>query len=232
MCHGEQLASFPPPGEFELISEDVDAFAIGRDDATKRLAIIPDIYGCNPFYRGFSTYLADKGARVFLVDLFAGHGELAEATREAAFERRHKISDNDFVDRLVSFHEKNGITGVIGFCIGGLFVFELARRELNGALIGFYPFPQGLQNQDPVPIPFDYLDSVNTPNTVLLGDQDALLGPEIVERMRLAADQSSAIDLHLYEGSGHGFLGDLDSSDEHLRNNAQDALAVCERAAL
>lgn len=232
MCHDDQLASFPPPGEFGSMSDEVEAFVIGNESAGKRLAIIPDIYGCNPFYRGFATHLANKGSRVYLVNPFAGLGELAEATREAAFERRHKISDRDFVDRFVAFHQKNGVTGVIGFCIGGLFVFELARRELTGDLLSFYPFPQGLQNQDPLPIPFDYLDSIKTPNTVLLGDQDALLGPENVERMRIVAEQNESIDLHLYAGSGHGFLGDLDSSDAHLRDNAQDALAVCERVVL
>jgi len=104
---------------------------------------------------------------------------------------------------------------------------ELARRGNTATLIGLYPFPAGLQNQDPLPVPLDTLEDVRTPQTILVGDQDAGAGIDNVKTMADIATRNTALDLHVYEGSGHGFLADLDSADPHLKQNAQDAVAVC-----
>jgi len=106
-------------------------------------------------------------------------------------------------------------------------VMELARRGNSATLIGLYPFPAGLQNQDPLPVPLDTLEDVRTPQTILVGDQDAGAGIDNVKTMADIATRNTALDLHVYEGSGHGFLADLDSADPHLKQNAHDAVAVC-----
>lgn len=227
MCHGAPSSAFPEPGPCETMRGPVEAFVYGEADAATTVAIIPDIYGCNPFYRGFATYLAQKGARVFLVNPFAGLGELEEVTREKAFERRHGVKDKAFLDQFEAFLQDQGIGAVVGFCLGGLYVMELARRGNSATLIGLYPFPAGLQNQDPLPVPLDTLEDVRTPQTILVGDQDAGAGIDNVKTMADIATRNTALDLHVYEGSGHGFLADLDSADPHLKQNAQDAVAVC-----
>ncbi len=230
MCHGEASAALPDPDAFEPYTSGIQAAVFGAGPARRKVALLPDIYGCNPFYQGLATQLSRCGARVYLVDTFAGLGDLPKATREAAFQRRHRLKDREFVDRFVEFARREGIDGVAGFCLGGLFVFELARRDLDAALVGLYPFPQGLENQDPVPVPFDYLADVTRSHTILVGTDDASLGPEHLERLRGVALASDALDLHVFDGSGHGFLGDLDSDDAALRTNAERALETTVRA--
>ncbi|MEL7538930.1 MAG: dienelactone hydrolase family protein [Pseudomonadota bacterium] len=228
MCHGEASSAFPEPGAFRTSSTAPVAAIFGNESAAQRIAILPDIYGANPFYQGLATRFADQGAAVHLIDTFAGLGDLPKATREAAFARRHKLKDRAFVDHLEEYLTSAAITGVVGFCLGGLFVFDLARRRLNASLVAFYPFPQGLPNQDALDIPFDYLDETQTDHTVLVGDQDASLGSDLLARLADVAGRNPSIDLHVFERSEHGFLADLDSDDEQKRLNAIRALEICE----
>ncbi len=230
MCHGEPSPSFPAPvvdGEF---SHEVDGLTFGSETASIRIAVIPDIYGLNQFYQGFCTHLASKGSRVFLVNPFAGLGGLSEMTREAAFARRMKVRDTAFVDQFEAFCTSHSVGGVVGFCLGGCYVFELARRNVSQDLVGFYGFPQGMQNIDPLPMPFDYLGSIKKPHTCLMPGQDQSVGIENVKRLGEIAATNQSLNLKIYAASGHGFLKDLDSEDAELKSNAEDALATCESA--
>ena len=230
MCHGEASAAFPEPASFSPYSGGIQASVFGDPAAPRRIAILPDIYGSNPFYQGLATRLAHTGSLVYLIDTFAGLGDLPQATREAAFGRRHKLKDKTFVDQFAEFVERESMTGIIGFCLGGLFVFELARRGTTADLVGFYPFPQGLPNQDALDVPFDYLDGVTKQHTILVGTDDVSLGPENLDRLRDVAERNPALRLHVFESSGHGFLSDLTSDDMVKRDNAERALGLCEAA--
>lgn len=228
MCHGKAVVAFPKPTEPATFKSEVNGYHWANPDAKSKIAILPDIYGCNPFYRGLATRFAELGAEVYLVDTFDGFGELPEMTREAAFARRGKVADKEFLDRFEKFVVSKGITGVIGFCLGGLYVFELARRGVQTALIGLYGFPQGLPNQDPLPIPFEYLHAVDTPFTMLLGADDIAVGADNIERLQAMAPSADTMNLTVYQGVGHDFLPLLDSDDAGLREIAKDALAKCD----
>jgi len=231
MCHSSKPALFPSTEPVGRIEGEVSAWRYagrGAAGAGPCLAVLPDIYGCNAFYRGFAAYLAQAGAaEVLLVDPWQPFGELREETREAAFERRHKLADRRFMEALSAFLVEQGVQGVVGFCIGGLFVFELARRGVGGALVAFYPFPQGLPNQDALAVPFDYLGAVQTPHTVLVGARDTLLGDENLRRLQGVAARNPALDLHVLPEAGHGFLSDLESDDALRAATARSALDVC-----
>ncbi len=230
MCYGEPSPSFPSPDCQDEISAEVESLVFGKANTSSSIVIIPDIYGTSAFYQGLSTLLAQKGARVYLVNPFAGLGDLKEGTREEAFARRHKVHDKAFVDQVEAFCESQKVDSVIGFCLGGYYIFELARRNVAANLVGFYGFPQGMDNIDPLPKPFDYLDSVSKQQLCLMPGQDMAVGIDNVERLAQMAQGNDALQLHVYQESGHTFLKDLDSDDEQLRNNALDALAKCERA--
>jgi len=231
MCHGDPSPSFPAPAvDGEVTAEGVEALAFGAEAAPKRIAVIPDIYGLNQFYRGLCTHLAAKGSRVLLVNPFAGLGELPEATREAAFARRMKVRDKAFVDRFEAFCNAQQVHGILGFCLGGFYVFELARRNVAQDLVGFYGFPQGMRNEDPLPVPFDYLGSIDKPHTCLMPGQDQSVGVENVARLGELAEANPNLRLKVYPESGHGFLNDLDGDDPKLKSNAAGALATCESA--
>jgi carboxymethylenebutenolidase len=230
MCHTQESRFFPSPQPTGQINDEIEALIFGSETAQQRLVLMPDIYGMSAFYQGLATRLANKGAQVFLVNPFAGHGELPEPTREAAFARRHKVSDKQFLDTMETFCQQRGINGVIGFCLGGYYIFELARRQVPQDLVGFYGFPQGMENRDPLPKPFDYLSSITKQHTCLMPGDDQVVGTGNVTQLAELAQSNPAISLRIYAGSGHGFLKDLDGDDGTLRDNAIDALNQCERA--
>lgn len=232
MCHGKAVNAFPTPDAGEAFDAVVSGYAFGAQ-SDKRIAILPDIYGCNPFYKGLATRYAQKGAEVFLVDTFHGFGELPENTREAAFARRGKVKDKEFLDRFEEFCTDKDVTGVIGFCLGGLYVFELARRnKISAELVGLYGFPQGLPNQDPLPTPFDYLTSVEKKFSMLLGRDDPSVGIENVDKLKAMTPDVPAMDLTVYDPVGHNFLPLLDSEDADLKAIAEDAMNRCDRILL
>lgn len=233
MCHTQAPLSLPPAAQAERITEsDITAYRFGPTNARKVIALIPDIYGATPFYRGLATWYASAGAEVFLLDPFAAIGELHEVTREAAFARRAKLRDKPYVDALEQFARRRCVTGVVGFCIGGLYVFELARRRLPAALVSLYGFPQGLPNDEPLPVPFEYLEDLPVDQVAIFGDKDYLQTPENLARLRAISEKNPSFQLKLYPGSGHGFLADLDSENELLRSHAKDALALSARTLL
>ncbi len=227
MCHGQAVEAFPNAA---LPLKDVGELAsyyFGDEQASRKIAVLPDIYGCNPFYAGLCAHLAQDGAGVYLVDTFHEFGDLPEVTRDAAFARRHNIKDRAFLDQFEKFCADHDVAGVIGFCLGGLYIFDLARRGMKADLLGLYGFPQGMENSEKLPVPFDYLPSVTTPFAMLMGREDVPVGRENVDRLERFAPTSPAMSLKVYEGVGHGFLPMLDSEDAHERAVAEDALAHC-----
>lgn len=228
MCHGAASAAFPPVGRYVATTAEPFSLAFGDPGERIRIAILPDIYGPGPFYQGLATYLAERGALVRLMDPFHDLGALAVPSRQAAFARRNGVRDRTYVDAFERFVREQRITGVAGFCLGGLYVFELARRGLRVNLVSLYGFPQGLANDDPLPVPFDYLDGLPHRHVALFGDQDHSQLPDNFRRLAEIAGRTPGFGLHVFPGSGHGFLGDLDCDDPARVRNARSALTILE----
>lgn len=225
MCHGAAVAAFPVPQLGHAYKGHVSASVYGSNDAAIKIAILPDIFGCNPFYQGLATRYAERGAHVYLVDTFAGLGELKEMTHEYAISRRDKVRDKTFMDAFEAFAREEGMTGIMGFCLGGLYIFELARRNIPAAMVGLYGFPQGLPNDDPLDAPFSYLPSITQPFTMLMGEDDASVTRDVTDQLRGAAPSCPALDLKVYPDADHGFLPEISSDDPAKRAIAEDALS-------
>jgi carboxymethylenebutenolidase len=232
MCHGAACAAFPSPGKYVTTSVEPFSFAFGNAGEELRIAILPDIYGPNLFYQGLATYLAERGALVHLMNPFHEFGTLSEPSREAAFARRHRVRDRAYVDSFEHFAQQQRLTSVVGFCLGGLYVFELARRGLPVSLVSLYGFPQGLANADPLPVPFDYLDGLSHRHVAVFGDEDHSQSPDEFRRLAEISDRTPGFELHVFRGSGHGFLGDLDGDNPARVKNARSALAIVEENTL
>ena len=226
MCHVDRFSLCAVEAAASGYVGTVAAQCYGGDSASRRIAVLPDIYGVTPFYRGLSSYLSGHGATVYLVNPWEPFGELPEMTRQAAWVRRHKIGDRAFCNDLAKFLERESIDALIGFCIGGNFLFEVVRRGFTGTCCAFYPLPWGMANRDGLQPPFEYMERLDQKVTVLMGGEDPLAGAANLERLRKICDSNPSLELHLYESSGHGFLADLDSEEPILSSNARNALGI------
>jgi len=224
MCHTQSIAYFGEMQEYREFSNAVDGLLFSGNDERNRVAVLPDIYGLTDFYKGYASYLSGFGARAYLTNPWSEFGELAEPTREAAYERRHLLRDREHCDRLLEFLAAENINAVVGFCIGGNFAFELARRGYAGTIIAIYPLPWGMANQDEITPAFEYMPSLEKDVTILMGAADHLAGPDNIRKMRDIVTGNSHLTLHLYDGSNHGFFTDIDGDDEKLKGNAKDAI--------
>ena len=224
MCHTDEIQYFGATGPYSAFSDEVDGLLFQGDNASLNVAVLPDIYGLTDFYKGYASYLSKRGARVYLTNPWSEFGELPEPTREAAYERRHKLHDHAHCDALEVFLAARNIDAIVGFCIGGNFSFEMARRGFDRTNISIYPLPWGMDNQDVISPAFDYMPELAQDVTILMGESDHLAGPENIEKLKKIVDGNDKLTLHLYSGSNHGFFTAIDGDDEKLRANAKDGI--------
>lgn len=224
MCHTQKIAYFGDTRSCTEFGGDVDGLVFGGEAADMRIAVLPDIYGLTDFYKGYASYLSGFGAYTYLTNPWRAFGELAEPTREAAYERRHHLKDREHCDQLEVFLAREKIDAIVGFCIGGNFAFEMAKRGYEGIIIAIYPLPWGMANKDEIKPAFEYMPSLSKDVTILMGEADHLAGPDNIQKIKEIVTGNSHLTMHLYQGSNHGFFTDIDGDDEKLKNNARDAI--------
>lgn len=189
----------------------------GADSARRVVLVLPDIYGPSPFYHHVTSLLAREGYAAVLADYFFRQGPITEVTREAAFGRRSFMDENlclrdigDVVDQLAVDHGA-GRVGIVGFCLSGTFVLDLASVRDDLATVAFYAFPEGPGGPvtSVAPKPIDIANRFQGPITAFWGDQDRI-PMALVERFGAeVARHPVDYQQHVYEGAGHGFLQGL-----------------------
>jgi carboxymethylenebutenolidase len=182
--------------------------------------VVHDIWGRSPFYEDIAARLAVAGFVALLPDYFAhvSAGPIARGDYDAAFGRRSKLDERATVEQLIEsltwLKSQPGVTGsrvgTLGFCMGGTLVLDVAASRDDVATAAYYAFPAGDKQRSPThpTPPIELVDKMRGPIIAFWGDQDPLVDMTDVERFRRAlADRGVAIDVTIYPGLEHGFLG-------------------------
>ena len=211
MCHPEIPAGQSVP---EVKAREVNLTVPTGESMTALLAepegpargavlVINDVFGRSPFYENLSRRLALAGFTALDPEYFFRQGPLAEQTREAAFERRSRLDNQqaladlnaalDWLQATTGFER----LGTIGFCMGGTYVLQLAGRHRVSAC--FYGFPAQMSAEERA--------AIKGPLIGFWGDQDAGVGMDNVEQLRTElAGRGVEHDFTIYPGLGHGFM--------------------------
>ncbi len=222
MCHTEQIEYFGNTLDYKDFSEEVDGITF--DGSGRNIVILPDIFGLTDFYKSYASYLARQGATVHIVNPWSGLGGEPTPSREEAYARKNKLKEFSYCNQIEEFLGTKNIDAIIGFCLGGNFTLEMARRGYSGTNISIYPLPWGMDNQDRLIPAFDYMPDLNKKVHIFMGEADHLAGPDNIEKLVSIVDGNKNLTLNLYEGSNHGFFTDLDGDEENLKENAKDAI--------
>lgn len=222
MCHTKQIEYFGNILDYKNFTAEVDGITF--EGSGRNIVVLPDIYGLTDFYKSYASYLSRQGSTVHLVNPWSGLGGEPTLSREEAYARKNKLKDFSYCNRVEKYLKANDIDAILGFCLGGNFSLEMARRGYSGTNISIYPLPWGMDNQDKLIPAFDYMPSLNKEVHIFMGEADHLAGPDNVKKLVSIADGNENLSLNLYEGSNHGFFTDLDSDNEKLIDNAIDAI--------
>ena len=181
------------------------------------VVVITDIYGTVPFYHEVSGRLAAAGHPALLIDVFWREGELAEAAREAAFERRSRmdetraIADSSAAADFVRERYGADRAAVLGFCLGGSFALVLAAQRDDLAVVSYYGFPEGVSAPVRVaaPRPIDLAAEMSGPILAFWGEDD-YIGVDAMNRFGDALEALDAdYEARIYPRAGHAFLQGL-----------------------
>lgn len=222
MCH--EGISWPVSGGAQgaprlthLPREDVElpVFLATPEGNGKRagVVILHDIHGANDFYKDMAARLAIEGYIAALPDLFVRQGEAANGSREAKAARANALDFDLCLEDILATvrqvretHGSEGPVGVIGFCMGGTLAM-LSASLVGGpdAAVSFYGFPAGRASWPKNPI--GEAASVRAPLLLIVGDQDAGVGMDNMEKYEAALDAANKdYESITYPEVGHAFM--------------------------
>lgn len=174
------------------------------------VVMIPPIFGLSDGERAIAWDYANEGYPVAIPDMFfrtvpgplgreGAERDKAQA-RYAGFAVEQGVSDlADAVAALRKRPECNGKVAVLGYCFGGRYAYLAATRGIADGAVSFHGTKIGLD--------LDEAANVRAPLQIHVGDSDASIPMEEVERTRAALAGNPLARVHVYAGAPHGFTG-------------------------
>jgi carboxymethylenebutenolidase len=172
--------------------------------------MIPPIFGLSDGERAIAWDYANEGYPVLVPDMFfrtvpgALGREGAERDKAQArykdFETEQGVSDlADAIAALRKMPECNGRVVVFGYCFGGRYAHLAVTRGIADGGVSFHGTKIGLD--------LDEASHVRAPLQIHVGDTDASIPMEEVERTKQALAGNPHASVHVYAGAVHGFTG-------------------------
>jgi dienelactone hydrolase len=185
------------------------------------VVVLGDVYGARtPFYEHLAVRLAERGFDAVVPEFFFRVGPLPEATQEAVFGRKAKLDEPQALrdlDEAITwargqFADGAARVGTLGFCLGGMFVLDLAVMRADLATVCYYGFPAGTPGPpgDPArtaPTPLEQADRMHGPILGFWGELDERVGiPNVEALAQQLTERGVDFEHEVYPGLDHGFL--------------------------
>jgi carboxymethylenebutenolidase len=205
----------------ELPSGTPAELALPEGDATRGVALAPDIMGLRPLFDDLCARLAaEYGWAVCAPEPFPGRTDLSLEDRLKSGVA--ELNDHEVLGDLVDAADATGCedVAVIGFCMGGMYALKAAPTGGFDKAVAFYGM---------IRLPEDWhgagqgepLEAVRAADTTevmaICGTEDPYTPAD--DRADLRAAGATVVD---YEGAEHGFVHDP-SRPAHRADDAADA---------
>lgn len=199
-------------GEITVRAPDGTPFQVylSGDGLPARPAIImfPPIFGVDSDAKAIADRWADRGYLVAVPDYFfrtaPGVLDRSEAGRKAAMARWKAMDAGRVIadiaalkDALLSRPNCNGQFAALGFCAGGELAYLAATRLGAGAVATFHATH--------IDRHLDEATHATGRLTLHYGGNDPLVPMEQVNAIRTRFAADPRVDVHVYDGAGHGF---------------------------
>lgn len=171
------------------------------------IIVLQEWWGLEPHIKEVTDRFADEDFVALAPDLY--HGALVDEPDEArklAMELDHGRAVAEIESAARYLLSRDDVTGdrvgIIGFCMGGGLVHQVAiRTDVAGAAVVFYG-----RNPDPI----EQVSEMDCPLLGIYGGQDQGIPPSEVERLRGALQAAGKTDyeIHMYDDAPHAFFND------------------------
>jgi carboxymethylenebutenolidase len=202
-----------------------------RKDKAGVVLVIHDIRGMADTPRALGDQLAQDGFIAIVPDFLSGKGPDGGGTASlgsAVGTTIQSLSDDEMTTRLNAAMEygkklpaSNGKTAVIGFCWGGTRSWQYAINQPNlNAAIVYYGNPTG---STATTAPEENLAKIKAPVIGFYGGNDARIDATIPPTEAAMQKRGKFYEKHIYDGAGHGFMGNQVSADGSNLKAAEQA---------
>ncbi len=207
----------------------LDAYVVrpARKGPCPAVLVVQEVFGLTTNIRRVCDRFAQQGYVALAVDLYTGipHPEPDDYDLEAARAVMAQLPDRVILRNLhggIDFLQTDAQVGgpvpgaarrigAIGFCIGGALAMMLASSTSSLAAVVncygrvLYPRTSDLKPRHPV----DYVERLGCPLLGVFGQDDDLIPPAHIERLRQALKAAEKeFELIVYPHAGHAFLNE------------------------
>lgn len=187
------------------------------------LVITPDIFGLRPLFDDHVARFAKEwNMSVIAVEPFPGQEDALGADVDKRFAAVPMLKDDDHLRDLELACDvlKTKRTGLMGFCMGGMYCFKSARSKRFDRIASFYgmiTMPEAWRSSTQRE-PLDILRSGHADRVLaIIGAKDPYTPPADVEQLR-----STGSSVQVYVDAEHGFAHDT-ARPAHRVDDARDA---------
>jgi carboxymethylenebutenolidase len=184
-------------------------YLVGEEQpARPAIIMFPPIFGADADAKAIAGRWADRGYVVAVPDYFfrvaPGVLDRSDAGRKAAMARWKSLDVDRTINDMAALKQRllanpscNGALASIGFCAGGELAFLTATRLGAKAVATFHATY--------IDRHLDEAEKIVGSVTLHYGGNDPLVPMEQVDAIRKKLATDSRVDIHVYDGAGHGF---------------------------